>query len=458
MDDSREHRLEALREALKDALARKRAASAAVGRARKGGEPLDPVLAAMTEAARSYDAVRAELKEVEALLEPGPAEGEGEGEGEDRERFPPHFRGSRAPLDPDLESRPEDLPAAGGGHVIAPADGVTVADWQRWTENRSEAGPWHDRRWASVFTGALGAEDRSLVALGTEGGIRGVLPLFRLRSRLFGDFLVSSPYLNGGGPLSDHPRVAADLLEHATHLAGELGSDHVEVREFRPRAGWHARSDKVSMVLRLPPDMEAFESGLSSKVRSQARRGERAGAEIRFGTSPDLLRAFHRVFAVNMRDLGTPAYGAEFFSAILHEFGNAATIAVVRLGGAPVGCAFLVRHRDTMEVPWASTLRRVNPEGVAMYLYREVLRHAIASGCRWFDFGRSTEGSGTHRFKVQWGAEEVRHHWHYWMRDGGEPPRLNPDAPRFRLAVRAWKLLPVSVATRLGPRIVRHLP
>ena len=111
-----------------------------------------------------------------------------------------------------------------------------------------------------------------------------------------------------------------------------------------------------------------------------------------------------------------------------------------------------------MEIPWASTVRDFNKISINMLLYWEVLKFAIESGRKVFDFGRSTVDSGTYRFKKQWGAEPVQLNWHYWLADGGELPQLNPDNAKFRMAINAWKKLPLPLANLLGPHIVRHLP
>ena len=42
--------------------------------------------------------------------------------------------------------------------------------------------------------------------------------------------------------------------------------------------------------------------------------------------------------------------------------------------------------------------------------------------------------------------------------DGEKIPRLNLANPRLNVFVEVWNLLPVGIATWLGPRIVRHLP
>src|SRR5437879_698367 len=44
----------------------------------------------------------------------------------------------------------------------------------------------------------------------------------------------------------------------------------------------------------------------------------------------DVLSEFHAVFSENMRDLGTPSYGAGLFAAILDQFPGRAEVCVVR--------------------------------------------------------------------------------------------------------------------------------
>jgi CelD/BcsL family acetyltransferase involved in cellulose biosynthesis len=100
----------------------------------------------------------------------------------------------------------------------------------------------------------------------------------------------------------------------------------------------------------------------------------------------------------------------------------------------------------------------MNAHYVNTLLYWEQLRFAVSAGYRVFDFGRSSLDSGTYDFKRQWGAEPVPLNWQYWLAPGQGMPGLTPSSPKFRLAVRAWQHLPLAIANRLGPRLVKDLP
>jgi serine/alanine adding enzyme len=330
--------------------------------------------------------------------------------------------------------------------------------WSELVAATPSAELYHDYRWRSVIERVFRHECHYLLARDAQGRARGLLPLVRLRSRLFGDFLVSVPFFNYGGVLADSPQAETALIGGAERCARALGVSHVELRHRdRQLADWPARDDKVSMSLELPATEDALFKSFDSKLRAQIRRPQKAGATCRAGGA-ELLADFYAVFARNMRDLGTPVYSRRLFAEILAAFPQEARLFVVDLHGKPVAAGCTLIHRGTMEIPWASSLREANRDGVNMLLYWSVLRHAVETGCRIFDFGRSSKDSGTYRFKEQWGAEPQQLRWHYWLRDGGAPPQITPNNPKYRLAIALWKKLPLAAANLLGPQIVRNLP
>ena len=87
-----------------------------------------------------------------------------------------------------------------------------------------------------------------------------------------------------------------------------------------------------------------------------------------------------------------------------------------------------------------------------------MLQYAIRRGYRIFDFGRTSRDSGPFRFKKQWGAESRDLAWHYILKEGAEVPMINPQNPKYRIAVNLWRYLPLPVANLLGPQVVKHLP
>ena len=316
----------------------------------------------------------------------------------------------------------------------------------------------HDPRWLAVLARGLNHTPYLLCARrGME--VAGILPLSYLKSVLFGRFLVSLPYLNGGGVLATDPQIAERLIDRAIELAGHLDVRFVEFRQSSPLSHpelSESRSDKCHMRLALSPSKDELWKQLPSKVRNQVRKGEQQGFAVDWGRE-ECLADFYEVFSHNMRDLGTPVYGSSLFREILNHFANESELCLLRLGDRPVAAALLLHGNTVTEVPSASSLRKFNSTNANMYMYWQLLCRAVERGNRTFDFGRSTPGSGTYRFKEQWGAKPEPSVWQYHVRRG-VAHQMRPDNARFGRLIRIWRRLPVPLTRLIGPTIVRGIP
>ncbi len=330
--------------------------------------------------------------------------------------------------------------------------------WDDFVSRHPQASTYHLSGWRKVIGELFGHQCYYWLAEDHDGRVIGVLPTVRLRSTLFGDFMVSMPYFTYGGVLSSDDVVGNQLMKTASEKAQELGVTHIEFRDLERRSGYeNVRTDKVTMHLPLPRKADELWSLLSSERRNRIKKSQKTGAVTEIG-GKDFVADFYEVFARNMRDLGTPVYSREFFDRMLSEFPELITIVVTRFEGKPVAAAILMHHTDAMEVPWVSSVSDLNHMSFNILLYWECLKFAIEKGKKVFDFGRSSIGSGTYTFKKRWGATERQLYWHYWLREGQGMPNLTPHNPKYQAAVKVWQKLPLFVANALGPVIVKNLP
>jgi len=280
-----------------------------------------------------------------------------------------------------------------------------------------------------------------------------------VKSWLFGKFLVSLPYVNTGGVWARDVGSALELVSSACELADRLDVRYLELRHElkleHPKLTFE-RHDKVHMRLALPESDTELEQTFKSKLRNQIKKSLEYNLSVEWG-GQNLLRDFYSVFAHNMRDLGTPVFSVRLFEAILKEFDDDAELCIIRRDRLPIAGAIVVHRNGMTEVPSASSLRDHNITNANMWMYRQLLSRAIQRGSRVFDFGRSSEDSGTYRFKAQWGALPSPAIWQYYVRKGSAED-MRPDSDNKRALVQIWKKLPVAATRILGPRIVRGIP
>ena len=333
----------------------------------------------------------------------------------------------------------------------------TSGEWDEFVRSQPGWTHFHLSGWRRVMEHALGHECLYLCARDGDGELEGVLPLVRVKSALFGHFLVSVPFLNYGGPLGSEHAVRA-LASHAVCLARR---DEVKLLELRSRheqpLDLAVSHRKVTTVLDLVPgDAEAVFSAVPRSLRNRIRKAQKSGVVVEFGA--DQIGGFHEVFSRHMRFLGTPTHGRRLFEEIAATFPDDSIFACAYLGDRPVAAGAGFQWNGEFEITWASALREFDDAKPNMGLYWALIERAANAGCHTFNFGRSTTNSGTHEFKKHWGSRDEPLYWYEFSPSGEAAATPSPKDSSYSWGPRIWKKLPLALTRALGPRIVRLIP
>lgn len=337
---------------------------------------------------------------------------------------------------------------------VAPFRG-SPAEWDEFVRRQAGWTHFHLYGWRSVFQRVFGHECFYLAARDEGGALAGILPLVRVRSLLFGHYLVSLPFVNYGGLLGSDEAIRG-LAAWAVSQADAEGVKLLELRCRQPRPiELPVSHRKITVLLDLPPEgPEALFKRFDAKLRNQIRRPQKEGVTVRFG--PEQVAPFFEVFAAHMRDLGTPTQPRRLFQTIAEVFPDA-WFGCAYHGNRPVACGAGFRWADEFEMTWASSLHAYSRIAPNMLLYWSFMERAMAEGVTLFNFGRCTPGAGTHRFKRQWGSRDEQLWWYQRARHP-EASTPSPDDGAYAWGPRIWRRLPLPLATTLGPWIVRSIP
>ena len=338
---------------------------------------------------------------------------------------------------------------------VAPFAG-SAAEWDACVQAGAGWTHFHRWGWKAVIEQVFGHECLYVAACDDEGQVAGVLPLVHAKSRLFGDYLVSMPFLNYGGPLGSDAAVRA-LTAYAVGVARERRVDLLELRSREPLPLDLAVSHrKITCLLDLPAgDAEGAWQRLNSNVRRKVRRAQKEGISISFGL--DQVSAFYDVFSRHMRDLGTPTLPLRLFETLAERFPDDVWFGCAYYQGRPVaaGCGF--QWAREFEMTWVSALQEYHRIYANMLLYWAFIERAANLALGVFNFGRCTPGGGTHQFKQQWGSRDVPLLWYQHVA-GARDATPSPHERKFAWGPFVWKRLPLAVANALGPAIVRLIP
>ena len=328
--------------------------------------------------------------------------------------------------------------------------------WDAYVRQHPKGLAYHQFAWKQAIKQAYGLDACYLLAE-ERGSVIGILPLILFPAPLFRKQYVSLPFCDVGGVLADSSVVADQLAEQATLLARRNRIARIEIRAEGDLANNGASSQKVRMVLDLPGDSAALLAGLKAKLRSQVKKPIRDGLSFRVG-GLELLDDFYFVFVRNMRDLGSPVHSRHWIRAVVQCYDQQARIVVVYTPeGQPAAAAVMLLHPAVVSNPWASSLRSYKQLNPNMLLYWAMLSFAADNGFPCFDFGRSTPGGGTYKFKQQWGAREIPLQWMDLLTKQVIP--TSTGSSRLRKTVeQVWSRLPLGLTALLGPCVRRHIP
>lgn len=355
--------------------------------------------------------------------------------------------------------------------VLITINFVNTADlpsWDNYVLTHPHSTIYHLSGWKSVIEKSYHHKTYYLAATDSSGPtprLVGILPLVHLKHFIFGNTLISIPFFDTGGILADNETVAKALLQESIKLAQNLKVNSIELRHTQSinnsepkirNCPSFIRSNKVRMVLPLPDTAKGLMASFKSKLRSQIRKPIKEGLIVKIGRM-ELLDDFYSVFSVNMRDLGSPVHSKNLIRNTLEEFSKHSRIVVVYKSQQALAASIIVGLKDMMANPWASSLREYSRLSPNMLLYWAMLEYACENGYQFFDFGRSTPGEGTYRFKKQWGAEEKPLYWLYVSMCGGNTAAGQSVKDKFDKFTDCWKKMPVAVTTIIGPLIRKNI-
>lgn len=339
--------------------------------------------------------------------------------------------------------------------TIRPFTTADARPWDSFVNGCASATFFHLSSWKRVIERAFGHKTHYLIAE-RAGVITGVLPLTHIRSALFGSALISNAFAVQGGPAAadDESREALDSA--AARLMDELRVPTLEMRGFAAeRSTWETKSDLYAIFRRpLQPSVEANLKAVPRKQRAMIRKGIQNGLRSEIDSDVDRL---YRIYAESVRNLGTPVFGKSYFRILLEEFAGACNIVTVMTDDQPVASVLNFYFRDEVLPYYGGGKAAARALAANDFMYWEVMRRACERGCRLFDFGRSKIGTGAYAFKRNWGFESTPLIYQFRVAADATAPDLNPLNPKFRLMVAAWKRLPLPIATRLGPLIVKGI-
>jgi serine/alanine adding enzyme len=329
--------------------------------------------------------------------------------------------------------------------------------WDEYVWNSYSSTFYHQIGWRNVVEKTYKHKPIYLIAK-ENGELRGVLPLFLIKSIFFGKKLVSVPFAPYGSVCADNKAIENALIEEAKRITEESSADYLELRTISENniAGLISKSLYVTSILELDPDPAVvWNDKLKRNKRKTIVKSEKRNLTLEW---TDKTTEFYNMYAHNMRELGSPVHSNKFFEYILSEFPDNSKVLTVSRDGDVLYAAFYLFYKDTVINSWSSTLeeyRKFYPTDFGIW---NAIRYSCENGYRYYDLGRSQENSTNIEFKMRWSAETKHLHYKYYLNKAKDVPNITSTNPNRQMFAKVWSKLPVSLVKVIGPLLRSGVP
>ena len=338
-----------------------------------------------------------------------------------------------------------------------------IQAWDAYVNEHQDGTVFHLSKWKKVIEKSFGHKSHYLIAtsgdrspVNDKNAIEGILPLFHLKSRMFGNYFVSIPFAEIGGAIADDDDVRKRLSAEACRIAEEAGCDYLELRNRRPVDNFKTKDLYFNFRREIFSDLDDNLMAIPRKARRMIRQGDKHGLTFEFGCHQ--IDTFYSIMCSSYRNLGTPIFSKRFFTNFLKAFDDHCQILMIRSKeGQPVAGVMSFFFKDQVLPYYAGSefeFRRLAPND---FMYWQLMKYGCEKGYKLFDFGRSKVDTGSYHFKRHWGFKAEPLAYQYYLIRMNELPNLSPTNPRYKKKIEMWRNLPLWATRMIGPPIAKYL-
>lgn len=338
---------------------------------------------------------------------------------------------------------------------MLPADEIP---WDKYVQKNPNSVFFHRSGWSRLINRVYGYKSYNLIAE-RDGCVVGILPLTCIKSPIAGRALISSGFAIGGGVIADSAQISHKILDHANALGRDLSVSYIELRS--EKALFQDLPTKnttyANFIKSLPASDAEILSAIPKKRRAEVRKAIKLQdtGKLTIVEERDVDR-FFKLYALSLRDHGTPVFPKKFIDTVLSIFPEDVTVLTAEYEGRAVASLVSFYHHDRVMPYYVGAASEARGLRAFDYLYWQQMLKAKHRGSSLFDFGRSKFDVGSFGYKKTWGFEPTPLEYQYSLIDIETIPDVNPNNPKYALATKIWQKLPVPIATFGGAILARH--
>jgi len=308
--------------------------------------------------------------------------------------------------------------------VLVVLDDMT--EWDSFVESSSHGTIYHTSSWMDVITKTFPHIKGQVIGVRKKDGtLLGGIPVYKVKSFVFGNHIVSVPFALFGGPISKDISTEAYLMKKMTELFQEEKDfdKYLEIR-CQPHQlfqGDFAITDNfVTHVLKLEMTDEHLMKSFSKNVFYGLKKSFKRNLSFVISENRDDIQIFHKHLSISRKNLGLPQLPLKFFLNLWDAFYEKGYLRLffVEKDGNIVGTHLVLLFNGVAYSEYKCSLREFRKDCVDYYLEWNSIVFAQKSNCNYYNFGRtSKDNQGLLFYKSRWNTVQSDIPIHYFPKE-----------------------------------------
>jgi hypothetical protein len=351
-------------------------------------------------------------------------------------------------------------------HTVCEIDPLKDGRWDAFVERHPFGWLCHHSGWKRVLDKSFRHMKGHYLAIVDNGAIRAGLPLYEVRSWLFGHRLVSIPFATLSDPLVSSREDADVLLQESLALMRSRRTSSLEIRTLS--SGSLINNDSLSahlyhkhhyLTLDAPPDqlMKKFDR---SCVRQKISKACESKLTLKVGTGEDDLKVFHKLHMLTRRERqGLPPKPYIFFKSLWDVFSptNNVSVLLCQLHGETIAGVMLFKFKNRVSIEIAGYDKKYLQLCPIHFLFWQSISIAHQEGYDILDFGSTPpSNTGLMDFKKRWGTAVTDLTNYYYPRREAKGCDRSESAT-YRVMQSIFRKAPDPIMLGIGRFFYRHL-
>jgi hypothetical protein len=324
----------------------------------------------------------------------------------------------------------------------------------------------HHSGWKRVLDASFTHMKGHYLAISENGSLKAALPLYEVRSWLFGRRLVSIPFATLSDPLISSRDEMDVLFDEALKLRRSQRISHIEIRTLM--SGGLLGNDSMSahlyhkhhyVKLESPPDvlMKKFDR---SCVRQKISRALDSKLTLKGCTGEEDLKVFHKLHMLTRRERqGLPPKPYIFFKSLWDTFSSSNHVSVLlcQFEGKTIAGVMLFKFKNRVSIEIAAYDRQLLHLCPVHFLFWESFKMAHQEGYEILDFGSTPPSNkGLMDFKKRWNTAVTDLTNYYYPRRQVEACDRS-ESRTYRVMQDVFRRAPDPILLGIGRFFYRHL-